>query len=655
MGWHLWGVYVLDKQNKISIYTHNPKKNKSLSSNEVSSIFQDKSGVVWVGTSKGLHVFNSDKQNFTRVAKKNTSVMLLNKPVYAIHEDTDRNLWLGTEDGLYRLDSQRKEFTEYTVKDGLPDNVVYGILEDSKHNLWLSTNKGLSKIRKNSISTKITCINYNQNNWLHCNAFNIGAYYRAKSDILYFGCNEGIIFFRPSDIAGNNFVPPVTITDFQLFFEPVSISNGKKTPLSKAISETEKIELRYNQNVLYFEFAALSFIDNKKNEYAYFMEEFDKDWNYIKHKRNATYTNLDPGTYTFKVKAANNDGVWNEEGTSIQIIITPPFYRQTWFYLVCAAGLIFMVVAYVHYRTHELEKNEQILVQKVKERTEEVIKQKEELEATLENLKITQAQLVQAEKMASLGILTAGVAHEINNPINFVSANVEPLQQDIQDMLQIVSGYETVIARYTLTDKFKEVEDLKKELDYGLLIGEINQLLRGIKEGATRTSDIVKGLRNFSRLDENEMKPVNVNDGIESTLLVLSNQLKNKVKVTKDLGKVDEILGFPGKLNQVFMNVINNAFQAIPGNGEIKIKTFMAAGNVVISIEDNGIGMTEEVKNRVFEPFFTTKKVGAGTGLGLSISYGIIKDHNGDIAVESKPGIGTTFIIALPANKYNKT
>jgi signal transduction histidine kinase len=304
----------------------------------------------------------------------------------------------------------------------------------------------------------------------------------------------------------------------------------------------------------------------------------------------------------------------------------------------------------VRYRTHELKKNERILLQKVTERTQEVNRQKEELEATLENLKATQAQLVQAEKMASLGILTAGVAHEINNPINFVSANVEPLRRDIQDVLQIMAAYEKTIDQYTLQEKFEKVEALKKELDYKLLIEEINHLLKGIKEGATRTSEIVKGLRNFSRLDENEMKAFNVNEGIESTLLVLANQLKNKT-IVKELGKVDEIMGYPGRLNQVFMNVLANASQAIMVKGEIQIKTFMDNGKVVIRIGDNGIGMTEEIQKRIFEPFFTTKKVGAGTGLGLSISYGITKAHSGTIAVESAPGKGTAFTITLPVNK----
>ncbi|QHT70058.1 hypothetical protein GXP67_27140 [Rhodocytophaga rosea] len=644
------GLSVIDSKNRVVTYTHSSNRKHSLSDNQVLCLYEDRSGKVWVGTNKGLNQFNSKKRNFTRFEKeKNALKSLPYSAIYAIHEDAIGNLWLGTDDGLCRLNTRRDTATLYTVENGLPDNVVYGIMEDSAKNLWVSTNKGISKMKKNETG-KPAFIQYNSSNWLHCNSFNIGAYHKSKSGMMYFGCNEGLTYFNPAAITGNTYAPLVVITDFQLFFEPVTISNKKESPLSKAITETEKLLLKYNQNVLYFEFAALNFIDHDKNEYAFFMQGFDKDWNYVKNKHNATYTNLDPGTYVFKVKASNNDGVWNEAGASIEIVIKPPFYRETWFYVLCTAGLIFSVVGYVHMQMREMQENERLLVQKVKERTEEVTKQKEELETTIENLKATQAQLVQAEKMASLGILTAGVAHEINNPINFVSANVEPLKRDIDDMLQVLAGYENTVKKYTLSEEFKEVENLKKELDFEVLIREINDLLKGIKEGASRTSEIVKGLRNFSRLDENEMKPVQVNEGIESTLLVLSNQLKNKIIVHKEYGKLENLVGYPGKLNQVFMNIISNACQAIPEKGEIYIKTFMDKREVVIRITDTGIGMTEEVKKRIFEPFFTTKKVGAGTGLGLFIAYGIIKDHNGKVFVESTPGKGTTFTIRLPVN-----
>jgi signal transduction histidine kinase len=256
---------------------------------------------------------------------------------------------------------------------------------------------------------------------------------------------------------------------------------------------------------------------------------------------------------------------------------------------------------------------------------------------------------VQSEKMASLGQLTAGIAHEINNPVNFVTSNVSPLRRDIADLLAILTQYENLVATQQFQEKFRAVEELKKKLEFPHLQQEIENLLNGIQEGARRTTEIVRGLRNFTRLDEDERKPADINKGIESTLLMLQHQLKNRVEVIKDFGNMPEIMCYPGKLNQAFMNILVNASQAIAGPGKICIKTSYDGEIVAISIKDTGKGMTEEVKRRIFEPFFTTKDVGEGTGLGLSITYGIIEEHDGNIEVYSTPGKGSEFIITLPA------
>ena len=272
--------------------------------------------------------------------------------------------------------------------------------------------------------------------------------------------------------------------------------------------------------------------------------------------------------------------------------------------------------------------------------------QNKDLENTLTKLKDAQNQLVQSEKMASVGQLTAGIAHEINNPINFVSSNVGPLKRDVADILNVLQHYEE--AARNSDNGFEKVENLKKELDFGFVIQEINSLLKGIEEGARRTTDIVRGLRNFSRLDEDEQKLADIQQGIESTLLVLKNELKNKVEVETNFANIPQILCYPGKLNQVFLNILQNANQAIETTGVIRITTSMDKNWVYISIKDNGRGMSEEIAKRVFDPFFTTKEIGKGTGLGLSISFGIIKEHNGDIQITSKPGKGSEFIIKIP-------
>ena len=265
-----------------------------------------------------------------------------------------------------------------------------------------------------------------------------------------------------------------------------------------------------------------------------------------------------------------------------------------------------------------------------------------------ERMQKTQVQLVQSEKMASLGQLTAGIAHEINNPVNFVSANVGPLRRDIAEVFAVLAQYDEAVATQQLQEKFKNVEILKKNLDLPYLKEEINNLLDGVQEGAHRTSEIVKGLRSFTRLDEDERKPADINQGLESALLMLKHQLKNRVEVIKDYGNVPPVVCYPGKLNQVFLNLLANASQAIARTGKIFIRTFCDGEIVTISIKDTGTGMTPEVRKHIFEPFFTTKPIGEGTGLGLPITYGIIEAHDGNIEVYSEPGKGSEFVITLP-------
>lgn len=296
-----------------------------------------------------------------------------------------------------------------------------------------------------------------------------------------------------------------------------------------------------------------------------------------------------------------------------------------------------------------------ILEQKVNERTLELSEANTELNQTLIDLKEAEGQLVEAEKMASLGQLTAGIAHEINNPINFVTSNVTPLNRDVDILINFISEMEKIgLSDLPVEEKKKQIEEQKEELDYDYLKMEISQLLRGIHEGASRTSEIVKGLRVFSRLDEDDLKKANINDGLDSTLIIVNNLLSNKIKLEKSYNVIPMIDCYPGKLNQVFLNIISNAIYAInkkfgdkPG-GVLIISTSNNEKNIFVKIEDNGIGMDEITRKKIFEPFFTTKDVGEGTGLGMSIAYNTIRRHQGEIQVNSTPGLGTEFIIQLP-------
>ena len=280
-----------------------------------------------------------------------------------------------------------------------------------------------------------------------------------------------------------------------------------------------------------------------------------------------------------------------------------------------------------------------ILEQKVTERTHQ-------LQESLDKLKETQSQLVEAEKMSSLGQLTAGIAHEINNPINYIRSNIKPLRRDLEDLLVLLQAYRTGTPA-------AEVKALEHKLGIEETVAEVNAILHSMEEGADRTAEIVRGLRTFSRLDEGDLKNVDVNEGIHSTLKLLNPQIKDRVQVELDLQANMPVECLPGRLNQVFMNMLTNAIQAVKEKhgdegGHILVRTEQDHEQLLVTIVDNGTGMSPATRARVFEPFFTTKNVGEGTGLGLSIAHSIVEKHHGRIEVDSIEGEGTMFRIIIP-------
>jgi two-component system, NtrC family, sensor kinase len=307
---------------------------------------------------------------------------------------------------------------------------------------------------------------------------------------------------------------------------------------------------------------------------------------------------------------------------------------------------------------HIIREQNVILEQKVNERTTDLQKSNLQLEATLFDLKQTQTQMVEQEKMASLGQLTAGIAHEINNPINFVTSNVRPLKRDIDLIIEMNNRIEEVSSTGLDAEIKKEsIAKIKTEFEFTYLVQEIDFLLKGIEEGSKRTAEIVKGLRIFSRVDEDDIKFADIHEGLDSTLIITNNLLDNKIEIIKDYCIAPKIECYPGKLNQVFLNIISNGIYAIKEKfgdtlgGIISISTRMDNQNFIIELKDNGVGMSSETKRKIFEPFYTTKPVGEGTGLGMSIVYNTIAKHNGTISVESELGSGTNFIINIPINR----
>lgn len=303
---------------------------------------------------------------------------------------------------------------------------------------------------------------------------------------------------------------------------------------------------------------------------------------------------------------------------------------------------------------NELQEYKNELEIKVAQRTEELEKSNKDLSEAYKQLKSTQAQLVHSEKMASLGQLVAGVAHELNNPINFIYGNMPHLKNYIEDIKQLISKYEEIDINEDLKEEIKE---LKEEINWEFMLPDLDLLITDCNNGAQRTKDIIQDLKNFSRLGEAEFKNSDIHEGIDSTLNILNSSIKNKIEIIKDYGNFGKIECYPDQLNQVFMNLISNAVQAMPEDkvtskdAKIWISTTKKDDKIIITIKDNASGIPKDFLNRIFDPFYTTKPVGEGTGLGLSITYGIIEKHGGKIDVQSEENNGTTFIITLPAHQ----
>ncbi len=272
----------------------------------------------------------------------------------------------------------------------------------------------------------------------------------------------------------------------------------------------------------------------------------------------------------------------------------------------------------------------------------------EQLEKAHNDLKSAHSQLLQQEKMASIGQLAAGVAHEINNPMGYITSNLRSLKDYVKDLLEFMEEQDRLISSMGSVELATRYEGLKKDLDLDFILEDLEALVRESLEGAERVTEIVKALKSFSRVDQALYKEADINECVESTLKIVWNELKYKATVHTEYGELPLVLCYPQQLNQVFMNLLVNAAQAIEDRGEITVKTWAEGGYVFVSISDTGCGIPEEIQERIFEPFYTTKEVGKGTGLGLSITYDIVKKHGGELTVESKPGEGSTFTVKLP-------
>jgi ligand-binding sensor domain-containing protein/class 3 adenylate cyclase len=346
-------------------YRHDASDPESLSHNKVWSLFEDSRGNFWLGThGYGLNRYDRVNDIFTHYKHDPADPESISSNfINFIHEDRSGILWIGTLNGLNRFDPDAGIFDRFTTRNGLPNNVLYGVIEDERGHLWLSTNNGIADFNPDTGTSR----NYGIGDGLPGNEYRFGAYHRGDSGRMYFGGIDGAVVFEPDSLRDNPYIPPVTITNFQIFNEDVPI--GEDSFLTQSITETDEITISYDESVFSFEYAGLHFAAPELNQYAYMLEGFDRDWQYVGGRRFTSYTNLSPGNYVFRVKASNKDGIWNETGTAVRIEITPPIWQTWWAYGIYGIMFSFLMIGTIQYR-----------VRKERDKKEELIRKKQELE-----------------------------------------------------------------------------------------------------------------------------------------------------------------------------------------------------------------------------------------------------------------------------------
>jgi signal transduction histidine kinase len=543
--------------------------------------------------------------------------------------DPDLIYFLSYGAGMSRLRVSTGEFKHYGSAEGLLDPAVYTGIWDDEQTLWVPTNSGLFRYDPENDSFRRFGMEYG----LQSLEFNEGVVARSESNELFFGGVQGFNAFFPSQLRSNDVAPDVAITEFLLFNERVM--PGPDSPLSTSIVNTKSIKLRHDQNAPTFQFAALHYKRPESNQIRYRLEPQEKDWIEANGRTEAAYTNLSPGTYTFRVIAANSDGVWNEEGSSVELIILSPWWAKWWAYLIYVGLLGVLVFGVDRIQRRRLVRQER------EANRERELEQAKEMEAAYNQLRDTKQQLVEQEKLASLGSLTAGIAHEIKNPLNFVNNFAEVGAELAEELSEAITKGDAETAQSILKEMTENATQIAKH--------------------GRRADSIVRSMMQHAKGGVSEREKIDVNTFIEEYANLAWHGMRARengfqAEVKRDLGAdVGTTTVLPQELGRVLLNLFNNAYYAVmmPGASSkptVTVSTRRHDDVIEIKVSDNGPGIPEAIRDKIFEPFFTTKPTGEGTGLGLSLSYDIItQGHKGTMRVEKAPEGGAMFVIELPA------
>jgi len=615
------GLVSFDRQSgKWDQFQYDTADPHSLSTNATLTVYEDSAGQLWVGTlNGGLNRYERVTGRFERFLNDPANPKSLSdNSVLCIYPAQDGKLWLGTSGGLNLFDPATGEASAYRTAQGLPNDFVYGILEDSQGNLWMSTNLGIARFNPQEQTFK----NFGISDGLQDNEFNQNAYFKNAAGVMYFGGLKGLNVFHPEMIQENPFIPPVVITEFKLFNKPVEF--GPESPLKQPVEASQEIQLAYTEDFFEFDFAALHFSSPEDNQYAYILEGFDPDWNEVGNRRFANYTGVPPGEYTFRVRASNSDGVWNEQGAAIQMIIPPPFWQTTWFRALVILGIAGSLAGGVSLRLRAAEKQRQQLEKLVQERTQALQTTMQELEQSKE--------AAEAASRAKSTFL-ANMSHEFRTPLNAIIGFIQVLRR----------------REHLDAPQRESLEIIQRSSEH--LLGLINDVLEMSKIEAGRT--LLK-TRNF------DLQRMLTGLGEMFALRADEKNLALVLEIAPDMPQY--VSADDGKLRQVLMNLLGNAVK-FTEQGYIRLHVRRVEMGkpasdhpvqILFEVEDSGPGISPEEQALIFEPFVQSQtglRNSEGTGLGLSISQEYARLMGSEIKVYSEPGKGSRFSFVLPVKE----
>lgn len=614
----------------------------------------DREQYLWAGTEdRGvfrIDIKNSHYEQFM-YDEDDPSTISDNK-VYSVLQDLNGVIWIGTDYGLSRYNEKSNDFTRILIPE-LSENSISSILADNQNHLWLSKNKGIVRFDTKTGEVFV----FDANDGLQSDYFNPGSYYKSNSGELFFGGINGMNSLIPEQIYINRQVPIVSFTDFKIFNESVPISSEEddKAILTSTITETKEITISHKENVISFYFSVLDYINPEKNTYAYILENFEDNWNYVNHQRFSNYTALPHGEYIFKVKGANSDGVWNDEGIAVKLIVTPPYY-STWLFRILVVVLISSIVVIVYWlRLRSVKIQNKLLEYKVKSRTkqlkevnlelrenqEEIISQKELLLVKNEELEMHRNKLedLVLERTSELEKAKSKAEESDKLKTSFL-AN---MSHEIRTPMNAILGFSSLLDNEVLEDSEKK--------DY----------IRLIHNNGNELIKLIDDLIDFSRIQSGQVTLSNEEFDIHRTLERLFDIYSSKIETAgkpvqltlKSKGKL-EIKSDEVRIRKVLEHLLSNAVK-YTDSGEISFGCEVDGYFIRFYVKDTGIGIPEDKKEIIFKRFHkiddSKLRLFRGVGLGLTISQAVVNLLGGEIWVESKPTKGSGFYFTIPLKK----